>query len=252
MDPLAQLEALMACRAPVEDRPNLASLLRVTLADGTRWIAATNGHVALGFPSHPILEAAASDPAETLKIGNLIDVLHEAEGSIVEMQALKDWATALPGEIPLHLKAGEVRPQHCGTCDAARHIACEDCDGCGERELGDDPAAECFECDGTGRLPCPRCHPATLSANGGWRRGWLGGVMLNRTSLYRAVRSLPPGPCRVLLGEPYQPIRIQGDGWRAAVMPMRQTCEDEAEEREAPVFEPLRTPESAHGWRRAS
>lgn len=245
METSLKLQALRACLAPAETRPKLAEIMSVVLADGTKWAVGTNGHIALAFPMDDELEAAATQHL-FVHSDILVGVLSEFGETphAAETHALRDWALALPGLVPEHFARGEILPPHCGECDASRMVACEECDGTGER---DEQHHGCIACEDGGLVECRRCHPAESETQGQVRRGWLGGVMVNRTLLFRVLRLLPAGPCRLRLGHNCEPIRIDGNSWRAVVMPIRQTADWEKAEREAPVFEPLRTEESAHG-----
>jgi len=51
--------------------------------------------------------------------------------------------------------------QRCPECSGQKQVACEECDGAGEKNItgpeGETTFKTCRECGGTGWVDCPRC-----------------------------------------------------------------------------------------------
>jgi len=60
--------------------------------------------------------------------------------------------------------------QRCRKCNGHKQVACEECDGAGEKKKagpdGEPTFQPCEECGGTGWVDCPRCSGPDSSTDG--------------------------------------------------------------------------------------
>lgn len=162
-------------------RPNLTTPFGMDFK-GKRWLAATDGHIAVALLGDAEMRAGAPDLAVILN-GSL------PPGFRANVAALRAWA-------------GEPRslPVDCDDCQGTGKVECIECNRDG---------AKCWECDGTGKVNAPPDCGAIFSG------------VLNRALLARVLATLPDDVTEVRIGqrEPLDAYILRSKGWLAAIMP---------------------------------
>lgn len=250
MDTQAKLGALALCVSKEADRASLLTPFLLDLDSLGRMAVATNGHVVLAFPADAELEASLQPYTPSPKdertnpeklATRLHEILTKGPGVACTLGALRSWAAAEPGVVPTYLSV--ATPEKCQDCNDERMCDCRACNNRGESTVycDDDLCGghyvDCCACDGRGSIPCRACNPAPHPRYGvPVRKGRLGVALVNRNLVYQVVRDLPEGPITIAVQGSEGVIVLRGDGWVAAVMPMRIAGSDSEP---PPAFEPL-------------
>lgn len=178
---------------------------------------ATNGHRmvelrgAFGFPE------ASPDQAKTLL--RVMDEEFDGEGVPVDLASLRTFVGA---DQPLAPPLAD-----CPTCENTGAINCDNCDEddadtCICPDCGDEHDCRCDACNGEGEIDCPDCPRGKPSPVD---HGRIFGHLFNRLVLRVPLHYLKGDTARWFAKTPERAHRLDGDGWRLIVMPLRDTDE---------------------------
>lgn len=211
------IEWLQLCCSDDELRPHLTKPFPVT-HDRKRYAAATDGHILLLVQGFKVPKPKNKPPA----VESLIDSASFRHLLVepISLEALRAWAECdlTRGHEVVCPACEGKKSLPCGTCGGEKRYehdcGCEHCyrewDDCTDCEDGTD---ECFDCDGTGVVAMPPVP------------GRICGAPIDRRLVYRVVRDAPGETVRIGSGDELDPIAFIGDGWRALVMPVRESVE---------------------------
>lgn len=193
---MTNLEWMKAVLAETSPMSYLAAPFRAG-----EWLCVSDWHFLCAVKCDE-LAAKFEDKWNTIKVA--LDIIATPlVDSDCDLSHLKEWAT----------RAEPV----CQLCNGTKKVKCSECSGTGTVECectcGDEHDAECEECDkGIADCICAsKSSPALVF-----------GEVLNVIVLERAIRNFS-GPFQISQGHARggKALVFGGDGWRAAVMPMK-------------------------------
>jgi hypothetical protein len=199
----------------------IARSAEISMAQVDGKIFATDGHVCVVAYNAPAGLRMLTEETRP-KLSGVRKVLEEPNGALSHMTAYAEilrWCSPTGKETvscEICLDEGGVT---CDICDG-RELLSMDCRVAGCCQDHED---DCCVCTGDGFVDC------SCDADGPvrkYRKGIVGGGLFNIKLIWMVLCHLPGDQVRVVPGDATAPLRIYGDGWSMAVMPMRHTKEE--------------------------